>query len=443
MACFYQAGCTERSSVPHMAPSTGVYPQNPYDGIYGQQRCHNPPHQPAYYYSDGSYNRLLPAAPMMPMEPSPRGSYNNYPVWSASTGHPVGYHAPVGASGVGVGAGIATAPPMPMASAPQPVADNCEEAGGVSSSLDYEFSEMADFLSSMAHGIMVSAQNKWDSSNLASLKQFLVQVLTATRLPRSTIILALVYISKRWAIMGQACPGSDQVYKMIVVGLVLANKFHDDNTFTNSSWFKATHIPVAEITTFESQWLRDIKWSLHLDGPDAQAWYKWNECWQMFIRARTAFSESPVASTQKSPAIFSDYMDPSSPLMVSPVSNCSPAYEPASPNFNQQRQYTIPRWYETALASTEKSQAHRQQQPFVSHFGSTVPVSHAPYAAYAGAPVLGAPAPMVLQPPHIYSGQQYYVPMCDTSYSAYTPNSYSWNHSLMDKKTDWFSVAAC
>lgn len=438
MACFYRAGYTERSSAPPMAPSTGGYPQNPYDGIYGQQPCHNPPHQPAYYYGGGSYNKALPTAPLMSMEPSPRGTYGSYPMWSAATGHPVGYPALV----VGGAGGVAAAPPMPVVSAPQP-ADNCEEAGGVSSSLDYEFSEMADFLSSMAHGIMVTAQHKWDSSNLASLKQFLVQVLTATRLPRSTIILALVYISKRWAIMGQACPASDQVYKMVVVGLVLANKFHDDNTFTNSSWFKATHIPVAEITTFESQWLRDIKWSLHLDGPDAQAWYKWDECWQMFIRARTAFSESPMAPSQKSPIVSSDYMDHSSPLMVSPASNSSPAYEPASPNFNQQRQYTIPRWYETALASTEKSQAHRQQQPFVSHFGSTVPVSHASYAPYAAAPVLAAPAPMVLQPPHIYSGQQYFVPMCDANYSGYTPNGYSWNHSLMDKKTDWFSVAAC
>lgn len=180
--------------------------------------------------------------------------------------------------------------------------------GGVSASLDYDLSLMSEFISARALSIMGrrldSLQNhKLENAHyfLDSFKQFTFRVLRATRLPKSTLILALVYLKERWSKghipeISQSMlpyenngiiPSNDSnysndnipsVYKMLAVSLVLANKFNDDHTFTNKSWSQATGIPVNDLNLVESDWLRAVYWNLHLD--DHKSWNEWNQVYE-------------------------------------------------------------------------------------------------------------------------------------------------------------------
>lgn len=215
---------------------------------------------------------------------------------------------------------------------PEPV------TGGVSATLDYDVDQMAEFVSTMALSIMhpTSVKAGQHSQELAAVHKFTFQVLTATRMPKSTIILALVYLSKRWA-LGQVPTTTSPIpptYKMMVVALLLANKFNDDNTFTNSSWHEATGIPVRDLSFIESDWLKIIKWSLHLNQHDRKGWDKWNETWEYWVSTRKATRYNASRSTyQMAP-------NPSMPSVVSSERVRQLLSSPPS--------YTVPKWYEAA-----------------------------------------------------------------------------------------------
>ncbi|KAA8901677.1 hypothetical protein TRICI_006042 [Trichomonascus ciferrii] len=218
-------------------------------------------------------------------------------------------------------------PPAPAA----PVAPaTTKVTGGVSATLDYSIEEMGRFLSTMSCGIMLPSESL-PASSFQTYNKFVTQLLTATRLPSATVILSLVYLSRRWALGNLPSTTTDNnvIYRMLVVSLLLANKFHDDNTFTNKSWYEATGIAVSELTRIEMDWLREIKWDLHLNDQDQKGWDRWNDCWLVFSKKKTESTEhnmvSPVSPT--SPVVESDY---------------SGSVSPNRPG------YTIPRWYEMA-----------------------------------------------------------------------------------------------
>lgn len=223
-------------------------------------------------------------------------------------------------------------PPHMMMPPPAPVAPaTTKVTGGVSATLDYSIEEMGRFLSTMSCGIMLPSETL-PASSFQTYNKFVTQLLTATRLPSATVILSLVYLSRRWVLGNLPSTTTDNnvIYRMLVVSLLLANKFHDDNTFTNKSWYEATGIAVSELTRIEMDWLREIKWDLHLNDQDQKGWDKWNDCWLVFSKKKA---------------------DPTGPQsMVSPVSPTSPVVESdysgsVSPN---RPGYTIPRWYEMA-----------------------------------------------------------------------------------------------
>lgn len=239
--------------------------------------------------------------------------------------------------------------------------------GGVSATLDYNIEDMALFLATMAYGVMVPNPpfESRSHSTLHIFTKFVSQLLTATRLPKETIILALVYLSKRWALGNVPSVKNDTntIYKMLVVALLLANKFHDDNTFTNKSWFEATGITVSDLTLIEAHWLCEIKWSLHLNESDMKGWSKWYECWEMFLHKHN----SNYQSGYHSPTSEYDY-------------------------YESERQYTIPQWYQDANSRRSSHYSSRSMsstssqtslsslnEPFVSYFQQSFTHPHQSY----------------------------------------------------------------
>lgn len=160
--------------------------------------------------------------------------------------------------------------------------------GGVAAKLDYNLEDMAEFVSTKALEIMYKLNSPSQSAD--AFCKFTLQVLSATRLPKSTLILALVYLSER-SIKGnfpETQCSIPSVYKMLVVALLLANKFHDDNTFTNKSWYEATGVPIQDLSIIEFDWLKTIRWTLHLEK-DA-GWSGWNDSYNIWVAKRKGYS---------------------------------------------------------------------------------------------------------------------------------------------------------
>jgi Cyclin len=173
--------------------------------------------------------------------------------------------------------------------------------GGVAAHLDYEMEEMASFVADMAqkmYDLMISGLCLADidisrsvQSSVpvtAQFRKFVSSVLSSTRLPSSTILLGLHFLSSRMQqLSGQAMRGeiklntsSGYVYRMLTISLVLASKFLDDNTFQNRSWAEVTSLPVVELNSLELEWLTAINWKLHVDPHDTKGFMAWRSQWE-------------------------------------------------------------------------------------------------------------------------------------------------------------------
>ena len=185
----------------------------------------------------------------------------------------------------------------------QPIHQEVKEekvAGGVASVLTYKMEQMIDFVSEMAtamHDLSKQVQFKDidvclklapDNTTVTPVfRKYVSQVLTSTRLPISTVMLALNYLAIRMEILQDlSYSGIPQanLFSMLTTALMLASKFLDDNTFQNRSWAEVSHTPVAELNKHEVTWLVDMEWRLHFDV-DAE-FKSWLQCYERYAEAK-------------------------------------------------------------------------------------------------------------------------------------------------------------
>ncbi|KAL8845702.1 MAG: hypothetical protein Q9221_009147 [Calogaya cf. arnoldii] len=189
---------------------------------------------------------------------------------------------------------------------PAPPAKEEKATGGVAAHLDYEMDQMAEFVAEMAQGmyelyesricladidILRSVNPK--ASVAPAFRKYALSVLSSTRLPSSTILLALHYLAARMNMLSsRGCypTGRAQVYHMLTIALLLGSKFLDDNTFQNRSWSEVSNISVSELNTLEVEWLLAINWDLHVDHKDPQGFDLWRDHWQRWQAKRVEIS---------------------------------------------------------------------------------------------------------------------------------------------------------
>ena len=223
----------------------------------------------------------------------------------------------------------------------QPAAQPKEEKaiGGVAAYLDYEMDQMADFVAETAQGmydlydsricladIDVARSVNPKTAVPPAFRKYVSQVLSSTRLPRTTILLALYYLSIRMTMLsasGRYITGSGQVYRMLTTSLLLGSKFLDDNTFQNRSWSEVSNIPVAELNVLEIEWLLAIKWDMHVNADDPQGFMLWQEQWEGYQDRKTI--EKSLESLKLAP------VDTNVVRQRSTTKRCSavPVYQPS------------------------------------------------------------------------------------------------------------------
>lgn len=214
--------------------------------------------------------------------------------------------------------------------------------GGINPVLEYDLNNMSTFLSWCTFGML--KQNKSPTKEFDGL---IVSVLFATRLPKSTIIIALEYMNQRFLNAVFDDLSESDIFLRLVIALILANKFNDDNTFTNRSWCGATGLKVELLNREERTWLFECKWQLNVVN-FAQNIQTLEECWKTWMDKYTGSPEQPV-STQ---------------YHHSPASNHG-----SSP-----------------VLSSAAYLHHGHYQPVVSHYASSIPSSPVYDSSYSYTP---------------------------------------------------------
>ncbi|CAG8641678.1 8468_t:CDS:2 [Acaulospora morrowiae] len=107
----------------------------------------------------------------------------------------------------------------------------------------------------------------------SQFKNFCVQVLLQTQLSNTVVILSLKYV-QRFVKGGRPVDFGEEgpEYRLFTIALMLANKFLDDNTFTNKTWSEVTSIPVKEINKMELAFLECMDFKMFVSGSDYSHW---------------------------------------------------------------------------------------------------------------------------------------------------------------------------
>ena len=224
--------------------------------------------------------------------------------------------------------------------------------GGVMAILDYDLKVMAEFVANVSCNF-INLHKPW-----AALTLFVEKVLNQTRLPSSTVILGITYLAKRLSLelpsyeVDPTAPliPTTQLYEYLTISFILANKFLDDNTFTNTSWSDISGIVRHDLNVSERDWLKKLGYSLHLNPLEKKGWSTWRKAWETwqfdatgktspsFLTPVLSRSNSAVSSPQCNDGLSSPHQPPfpSSSLGWSSKTSSQTAYltPPISPTFD-------------------------------------------------------------------------------------------------------------
>lgn len=217
----------------------------------------------------------------------------------------------------------------------QPPKDE-KATGGVAAHLDYDMEQMSDFVAEMAQGMYALYISKITLADIdfvrsvypgttvpPQFRKYVLQVLSSTRLPSSTILLGLYYLASRMrqlSSVGVYTSGSAQVYRMLTTALLLGSKFLDDNTFQNRSWAEVSNIPVEKLNSMELEWLKAFDWKIHERIHNQQdGFMTWKTHWENW-RAKAAARANehkltPIdTSIQKQNLVHNIILSPEGPI---------------------------------------------------------------------------------------------------------------------------------
>jgi hypothetical protein len=193
--------------------------------------------------------------------------------------------------------------------------------GGVMAVLDYDLNVKAEFLANVSCNF-INIAKPW-----TSLTMFVEKVLNQTRLPSSTVVLGVTYLAKRLSYetpddQDPSAPliPTTQLYEYLTISLLLANKFLDDNTFTNTSWSDISGIPRQDINVMERDWLRKLGYSLHVDPLAQKGWRTWQKAWETWQFDATGKPSSALLSSvlsRSNSSVSTKHAEQDSPLFPS------------------------------------------------------------------------------------------------------------------------------
>ncbi|CDS09411.1 hypothetical protein LRAMOSA10771 [Lichtheimia ramosa] len=113
-----------------------------------------------------------------------------------------------------------------------------------------------------------------------SFKVFCHKVLKATQISSACVLLSLYYIHRLRSAYPAIHASIGSEVRLFTTALILANKFLDDNTFTNKTWSDVSGIPVRELNIMEVEFLSALNYNIYISHHKYFAWA--NQCQQHY-----------------------------------------------------------------------------------------------------------------------------------------------------------------
>ncbi|ORZ17857.1 cyclin-domain-containing protein, partial [Absidia repens] len=135
---------------------------------------------------------------------------------------------------------------------------------------------LAELSTSLVSYIWIGPSSK--KINTDGFKLFCKKIFKDTQISTCCILLALYYLRQLRSTYPalRATQGSE--FRIFTTALILANKYLDDNTFTNKTWSDVSGIPVRELNIMEIEYLTALNYKLHVHCVRFGSWA--NQCQQ-------------------------------------------------------------------------------------------------------------------------------------------------------------------
>ncbi|KAI8971560.1 cyclin-domain-containing protein [Mycotypha africana] len=112
-----------------------------------------------------------------------------------------------------------------------------------------------------------------------AFRLFCQNVMKATQVSNSCVLVALYYIYRlRFAYPSiKGSIGSE--IRLFTTALILANKFLDDNTFTNKTWSEVSSVPLYELNIMEMEFLTALEYKICIQQAQFYSWASQCQQW--------------------------------------------------------------------------------------------------------------------------------------------------------------------
>ncbi|KAF7723801.1 hypothetical protein EC973_001585 [Apophysomyces ossiformis] len=111
------------------------------------------------------------------------------------------------------------------------------------------------------------------SATSTAFRKLTEQVLYATQLSESVVLLSLKYIDMLLQKYPKVHGAQGSEFRLFTVALMLANKFLDDNTFTNKTWSAISGMNVQELSKMELEFLDVLQFQLYVRKEEFDHWH--------------------------------------------------------------------------------------------------------------------------------------------------------------------------
>ncbi|KAG5354550.1 Cyclin-U4-1 [Yarrowia sp. B02] len=182
-----------------------------------------------------------------------------------------------------------------------------------------------------------------------SFRQFVSSVIEYTQLLPVAVSVSLLYILRLKQLSPKAIVGNpNSEYRVFTVGLMMANKFLDDNTYTNKTWAQVTKLPLAEVSTMEIEFLSNLGYNLRI-APNE--WNSWSRDLKRWLGVHKSFSQTSRKGYSPPPSFYSKFKwsgstkntdyeeDTPSPSSVTSLTPTYPSVSPQTPPMERKRQF--------------------------------------------------------------------------------------------------------
>ncbi|ORX94976.1 hypothetical protein K493DRAFT_198720, partial [Basidiobolus meristosporus CBS 931.73] len=103
--------------------------------------------------------------------------------------------------------------------------------------------------------------------------EFIQRLLIFTDIPSTVVLIGMNYLYRlRSSSIFAENPAFGSDYRVLVVALLTASKYVEDQSYNNQSWSEVTGFEIDELNSMEREFLEELDWKLWISPEDYEGW---------------------------------------------------------------------------------------------------------------------------------------------------------------------------